>query len=123
MNRSRRETGRHWEDTAAQHIEASGLQILARRYYCRLGEIDLIAADGDTIVFVEVRYRSSGKFGGAAASVTRSKQQRILCAARHFIMHNHALAERRMRIDVIAVEGAGNAATARLQWIRDAFGT
>ena len=117
MTRRARATGAAWEDAAARFLQAEGLRIVARHYHCRLGEIDLIAADGDTIVFVEVRFRACDEFGGAAASVTRNKQLRIMRAARHFIMCNPQFAERPMRIDVIAVQGGSG----RLRWISDAF--
>ena len=123
MTRDKRAIGTDWEDTAARLLSSAGLQILARQYRCRFGEIDLIAADGSTIVFVEVRYRASAGFGGAAASITRRKQQRIAGAARHFIMCHGNLAERPMRMDVVTFQGAHAAAgeLAESQWIRGAF--
>ena len=122
MTPGKRAIGDSWEDAAAGFLEAEGLRIVTRQYACRLGEIDLIAADGDTIVFVEVRYRARAGWGSAAESVTRRKQRRIAQAARHFIMCNSAFSQRPMRIDVVAVQGdaeAGRGAT--LEWIRNAF--
>jgi putative endonuclease len=73
------------EALAAEFLAARGLAILARNYRCRSGEIDLIARDRETLVFVEVRLRSSAAFGGAAASITAAKRQRIARAARHYL--------------------------------------
>jgi putative endonuclease len=123
VNVPARDVGHCWEDFAAAYLKQAGLRILAQRYSCRLGEIDLIAADGSTLVFVEVRFRSDIGFGNAAATVTRAKQRRIMQTARHFIMCHSALAENPMRIDVIAIEGNARSPrqTTEVQWIRGAF--
>lgn len=73
------------EALAAEFLLAQGLVIVARNYRCRMGEIDLIARDRDTLVFIEVRLRSNAAFGGAAASITASKRQRIAFAAKHYL--------------------------------------
>lgn len=123
MTPGARAIGDSWEALAASFLESEGLRIVTRHYDCRLGEIDLIAADGDTIVFVEVRYRARRAWGTAAASVTRNKQLRIVRAARHFIMRNAEFSERPMRMDVVAIQGDGgsNRDVPRMQWIRNAF--
>ncbi len=77
--------GAQAEALAAQFLQRHGLAILARNFRTRHGEIDLIARDGDTLVFVEVRLREHRGFGGAAASVTARKQQRIVTAARAYL--------------------------------------
>jgi len=76
-----RERGDAAEASAARFLEARGLVVVERNYRCRLGEIDLIARDGETLVFVEVRLRQSRDFGGAAASISYHKQRRIQAAA------------------------------------------
>jgi putative endonuclease len=123
VTRSTRSIGHSWENFAARQVAAAGLSILDRRYTCRLGEIDLIAVDGKTLVFIEVRYRSHTGFGDAAASVTRHKQQRIINAARHFLMRNPDYCERPIRMDVIALEASRNAGADKpdMRWIRGAF--
>ncbi|MCC6869667.1 MAG: YraN family protein [Burkholderiales bacterium] len=73
--------GAQAEALAAQFLERRGLTIVTRNFRIRQGEIDLVARDGDTLVFVEVRLRGRRDFGGAAASVTARKQQRIVTAA------------------------------------------
>ncbi|MEP7061181.1 MAG: YraN family protein [Betaproteobacteria bacterium] len=73
------------ESLAAAFLVAQGLSIVARNVRSRFGEIDLVARDGDTLVFVEVRLRSGQAFGGAATSITRAKQARLVAAARIYL--------------------------------------
>lgn len=77
--------GAQAESLAADFLERHGLAILARNFRTRRGEIDLVARDGDTIVFVEVRLRARSDFGGAAGSVTARKQRRIVSAAQAWL--------------------------------------
>jgi len=108
-------SGARAEDLCAQLLEGAGLRVLARNWRCRHGEIDLIADEGGTLVFAEVRMRSSAGFGGAAESITAAKRSRLLAAARLYLSLRR---EAPARFDVFLVDGA----TARVQWIRDAFG-
>lgn len=77
--------GARAEALAAEYLERAGLTILTRNFRSRRGEIDLVARDGDTLVFVEVRFRARDDYGGAAGSVTASKQQRLVAAARFYL--------------------------------------
>lgn len=77
--------GRAAEQAAERFLTHHGLRILARNWRCRFGEIDLIAQDRDCIVFVEVRQRRSHRFGGAAASITLTKRQRLMAAAQCYL--------------------------------------
>ena len=104
------------EAMAAAFLEHKGLKILARNYRCRLGEIDLVAREGGTTVFVEVRSRGSSAFGGAAASITAAKRQRLLKAARHYISRQRVLPQ--CRFDALLIEGE----PPRIEWLRNAFG-
>ena len=104
------------EALAASFLEARGLHIIARNYRCRLGEIDLVARDGATTVFVEVRRRASNAFGGAAASITSKKRLKLLKAARHYLSRLRTLPQ--CRFDALLIEGQ----PPRIEWIRDAFG-
>jgi putative endonuclease len=108
--------GAEAEALAAAFLERRGLRVLERNYRCRLGEIDLIARDGDTTVFVEVRQRASGAFGGAAASITAKKRMRLLRAARFYLSRLKAMPA--CRFDALLIEGD----PPRIDWIRDAFG-
>jgi putative endonuclease len=89
---------------------------VARNYRTRMGEIDLVAREGDTLVFVEVRLRSNARFGGAAESVDRRKRLRIESAARHFLARLQR--EPACRFDVVTLEGDSVA-----EWLRGAFET
>jgi putative endonuclease len=104
------------EAMAAAFLEKRGLTIVARNYRCRLGEIDLVARDGGTTVFVEVRRRASSAFGGAAASITGAKRLKLLKAARHYISRLSTTPQ--CRFDALLIEGE----PPRIEWIRDAFG-
>ena len=107
------------EALAARHLEAHGYAILARNVRCRGGEVDLIADDGRSLVFAEVRLRKNGRFGGAAASITASKQQRVILAAQHWLAGDgRRHANRACRFDAILLDGLD---TARIEWIRGAF--
>lgn len=77
--------GRQAEELAARHLAARGLQIIECNVRCRGGEVDLICLDRATVVFVEVRLRTSARFGGAAESITAAKRQRILLAAQWWL--------------------------------------
>ena len=109
--------GQQAEDLAARFLEKQKLRIVARNYRCRGGEIDLVCHDGKVLVFVEVRLRRNAAFGGAAASVTPTKQRRIILAAQHFLM-SHSLANPDCRFDCVFLDNvSGN----KLEWLRDAF--
>ena len=107
--------GREAEDLALQLLTGEGLRLKSRNYACRLGEIDLILQDGETVVFVEVRQRRSARFGSAAESITARKQGRLVAAARHYLSRERALPA--CRFDAVLVDGQGH-----VEWIRDAFG-
>jgi putative endonuclease len=85
MKRGVDATGADAETLAAQFLVAKGMTIVARNVRSRFGEIDLVARDGATLVFVEVRLRRSQAFGGAAASITRAKQSKLVAAARLYL--------------------------------------
>jgi len=112
--------GREAERHAERWLKARGLQVLARNYRCRFGELDLVMRQGDTLVFVEVRLRRDERFGGARASVTRAKQRRLLAAANHYLMCHPALARLPCRFDVLALTGDPGGAV-KVDWICHAF--
>ena len=106
------------ESLAIALIERAGLRVLERNYRVRGGEIDCIALDGETLVFVEVRYRKSNQFGGAAASIDLRKQQRIIHAAQIYLMKHPRQANRPCRFDCILLSSMNTDAT---EWIKNAF--
>ncbi len=100
--KTRQAIGRHAEQLAEQYLQQRGMKLLQRNYRCRSGEIDLIMNDAESLVFVEVRYRTHQGFGGAVASVDRHKQQRLLRAAQHYLQRQNT-SNKPCRFDVIAV--------------------
>jgi putative endonuclease len=103
------------EALAARHLARQGLQVIERNYRCRGGEIDLVCRDGATLVFVEVRLRFSRSFGGAAASITATKQEKLLTTARQYLAQLGR--DVPCRFDAVLIDGAGH-----IEWLRDAFG-
>ena len=116
MTRRAKTDGMRAEALAADYLQLRGLRLIEGNYSCRLGEIDLILADGPVLVFVEVRLRRDPDYGGAAASITAAKRQRILTAARHYLSGKP---ERACRFDVVLLDAL---AADRIEWIKDAFG-
>lgn len=104
------------EDAAAAWCRDRGWQVVRRNFRVKGGEIDLICLDDATLVFVEVRKRRDNRYGGAAASITRAKQRKLILAAQLFLQSNPNLARKPARFDVIAVT-----ATDDIDWIRSAF--
>jgi putative endonuclease len=94
--------GRAGEALAARHLEARGLRILERGFRTRDGEIDLVAADGGTVVFVEVKARSGTACGRPAEAVHARKQRRLVRAARIWL-HRHGATESPCRFDVVEI--------------------
>ncbi len=113
--------GDEFEQRAASWLLAQGLEIIARNYRCRCGEIDLIARDTGHLVFVEVRARSNARYASAAASVDLRKQRRLLRAAQLYLQRHPQLAHLPCRFDVIAFEPRQSFPDPRPQWIRGAF--
>ncbi len=111
MNRA----GARAEELCAELLRKAGLRVLARNWRCRHGEIDLVAEEGATLVFAEVRYRSGQGFGGAAESVTMAKQARLVAAARLYLMRRP---DADCRFDVLLLDSLE---TGRIEWIRNAF--
>ena len=108
--------GKRAEDLCAELMRGAGLEILERNWRSRQGEIDLIARDGATLVFAEVRLRRDARFGGAAESVTAAKRARLVAAARLYLAGHP---EVDCRFDVLLLDRLD---ASRVQWLRDAFG-
>lgn len=108
------------EDRAAQYLQEASYRIIQRNFRCRLGEIDVIAmSPAHQLVFVEVRSRKTADYGGAAASISRAKQQRIVRCAQVFLHCHPQYATFAMRFDAVTFEGPTDAPTVR--WILGAF--
>lgn len=115
--RTTRQRGALAEDRALAHLQAAGLRLVQRNYRTPGrggGEIDLILRERDaTLVFVEVRSRASRAFGGAGASITSSKRQRLIFAAQHYLLRLNPPPP--CRFDAVLIEGDS------IQWLRAAF--
>ena len=101
----RQSLGKLGENLACDALEARGYAIIARRYRTRLGEIDIVARDGDTTVFVEVKSRAGDEFGGAAAAVTAWKQRKVALMAMDYL-GRHRLEDQPCRFDVVTIDVA-----------------
>ena len=115
----RRARGDAVEAAALRFLEANGLRLLARNASARGGELDLVMADGATVVFVEVRYRADAAFGGGAASVDARKRRKLVRAAQVWLLRHPRHANAPCRFDVMAA--SGDPATPAFDWLRDAF--
>ncbi len=101
------------EETACRHLRKLGYRIVARNWRTRLGEIDIVARDGDILVFVEVKARSSPGYGGPEAAVGPAKRRRLVSVARCFLSATRC--ELASRFDVVAIEED------EVRVVRDAF--
>ena len=113
--------GEDYERRAAALLAGKGLRVLARNFRARAGEIDIIALEGETLVFVEVRARSNPAYASAAASVDLRKQRKLLATAQNFLKRHPGWRERPCRFDVIAFEPRQSATELTPNWIRGAF--
>jgi putative endonuclease len=111
----RRQTGALAENRACAFLESQGFTIVARNFLRRIGELDIVARDGELLVVAEVRTRASDHYGGAAASVGRDKQRRIAATTALFLQSQPALRRCRVRFDVIVVRDGA------IEWLKHAF--
>jgi len=103
MTQQRQALGKLGESLAVAELERRGYAIIARRYRTQHGEIDIVAEDGDTLVFVEVKARTSDECGFAVESVTRWKQLQLASMAEEYLVLNHVV-DRACRFDVVAID-------------------
>ena len=120
----RKARGNSAEAAARDALLRAGLREVAANANYRGGELDLVMLDGtgrggDTLVFVEVRYRKSSAFGGGAASVDAGKRRKLVHAAQSFLAEHRQYAHSPCRFDVIEADGDPQAP--RITWLRDAF--
>jgi putative endonuclease len=115
----RRQRGDLGERAAEKYLRGAGMGIIARGFRFRGGEIDLIARDGDELVFVEVKTRSSDDFGNPVESVTRGKRRKLIQAA-SFYLQSRGIPQHPCRFDVISIRLLSGGAS-RLEHLQDAF--
>ena len=118
MSRARVILGKTGEDLACAELERRGYEIVDRRYRQRDGELDIVARDGQTLVFVEVKTRRGGAFGGAAEAVTARKRRRIVGLALGYLTRHH-LGDVACRFDVVSIQFDGG--PARVEVFKNAF--
>jgi putative endonuclease len=107
------------EEAACAHLLAAGCQLLARNAGFRVGELDLVMREGQTVVFVEVRMRRNARFGGALASVDVGKRRKLARAAQAWLAMHPRMAQAPCRFDVVAV--GAEAEGSPCEWLRAAF--
>jgi putative endonuclease len=112
--------GLRYETRAREYLQRQGLELVQANYRCRLGEVDLIMRDGDTVCFIEVRFRKSLEFGGASASITRGKQRKIIKAALFFLLQHEHLANHALRFDALLIQQQSDGSHC-YNWIQNAF--
>ncbi len=110
--------GKSAEDLAARHLKRCGYKIVARNYRTRAGEIDIIAREGRSLVFIEVKGRQSTRYGSAKAAVTPRKQQQVAKVALWYLKETDQMGVK-ARFDVVAVTQKGGNAT--IEIVRNAF--
>jgi len=115
-----RETGNATETFAANYLVQQGLIIQDKNIHSRMGEVDIIMKDDETFVFIEVKYRSSARFGGAISAISQQKQQKIRKTAA-FYLQQSGLNEYNTpcRFDVVALQG--NISNLDITWLKNAF--
>lgn len=111
--------GRKAEDIACARLQQAGLALTTRNYRSPFGEIDLVMQERDTLVFVEVRYRSSDDFGTPAETVDARKQARLRATAEHYLQNTPRASKKACRFDIVALTGDG--ADGNFHWLRDVF--
>ncbi|MCP4391066.1 MAG: YraN family protein [Gammaproteobacteria bacterium] len=112
--------GLRYEDQARIYLQARGLHLLNKNFSSRGGEIDLIMRDRDTICFIEVKFRKSLAYGGAANTITISKQRKIVNTALYYIASRKQLARQPLRFDAFLIQRQPDGSD-RIDWIQNAF--
>ena len=110
-----RKIGEHYEQLACKHLTSHGIKVLSTNFTTKGGEIDIIAQDQDTLVFVEVKYRRPTDYACALETITASKKRRLVHAAKTYLLAQNLYDQCTCRFDVIAFDDE------KLQWIQDAF--
>lgn len=112
---NKRALGEYYESLAVDYLKKQGLRILQRNYRVRSGEIDIIASDGEYLVFVEVKYRRTGDSGSSLCAVDAAKQRIISRTALHYLTTRKKNVDIPCRFDVVGIDGT------QIHWIKNAF--
>lgn len=114
-----REKGDKVEKFVEKHLKNKGLKVIERNFNSRYGEIDLIMLDGDTLAFIEVRFRANTAHGSGAETVDYRKQQKIIKTAQFFLQQSKKYQQLNCRFDVVSVTLEHKSLSAH--WVKDAF--
>jgi len=120
MNWNKRK-GLHYENLAKNYLVQRGLTLLRQNYHSRYGEIDLIMLQQEVLCFIEVKYRNSMGFGGAASAIPIQKQRKIVKTAQVFIAENDRLKQHSMRFDALLMQQNAGRQSNNINWIQNAF--
>ena len=110
-----RRQGNDFERLAANYLKEQGMSILKLNFYCKMGEVDIIARDNDYLVFLEVKYRNTAAKGSAIEAVTFNKMKKISRVADYYMYSHHFSGNTSVRFDVVAIEEG------HLRHIKNAF--
>ena len=113
--------GLHYESLAKDYLLQQGLNLLTQNYHCRFGEIDLIMLHQNTVCFIEVKYRNSMAYGGAASAISMQKQKKIVKTALVFISQNNNYKQHSMRFDALLMQRQVDNQNPDIDWIQNAF--
>ena len=113
--------GLHYENQAKSYLVRHGLALLEQNYHCRFGEIDLIMLQQEVLCFIEVKYRNSIAYGGAASAISTQKQKKIVKTALFFIAQNDKLKQHSMRFDALLMQQQADNESPDIDWIQNAF--
>lgn len=121
MTSATQDRGRFWEQEVSAYLRQRGLSILENGYRCRVGELDIVCCEGETLVIVEVRARARAEHGGALASVDERKRRKIVGATRHYLMRHPERYSGAVRFDVVGIDGIAD--RPKITWVKNAFET
>lgn len=110
---NKRQRGNFYEELAANYLSSMGVEILERNYRCRLGEIDIIGVDRDSLVFFEIKYRRGETFGTPFDAIDIRKQRRIINVAKFYLVTHST--DKYIRFDAVGITGDD------IEWIKNAF--
>lgn len=114
-----RHIGQQAEILAREYLKQQGVKIIENNYHSRWGEVDIIARQKNTLLFIEVRYRKDNRFGSGADTVSASKQQKIIRTAKHYLAANRESGKLDIRFDVISISSTLNKPI--INWYSAAF--
>ncbi len=112
-------TGKVAEDVAATYLLEQNLNIIARNFHCRFGEIDLIAIDKNILVFIEVRYRKNEQYLTALETIDKNKCHKIITTGNYYLSQHKTYRHHQCRFDTVTITGDLNKSV--IEWIKNAF--